>query len=483
MPPRPRPRPIPKATTSTSNVVAGSSSQAGSSNATSASPTEQAVSKFRDIVVNDTDEMFMKNRNRSSKTWQKLEKINKGIAVVLTCCFGGQDEKDLTPRRRKRQKKDASVVPSWQKNSDFKRMLSVDLSDSSDDDIQIIGDSSTPRGNHKGKRKRPRSRSRSITPPPALPEHQLQNAKNVVRQALRGAVRPLSPTLDLDESSDNIELGPEFTMLAERIRKEGRNRGSSQAPEGVEGDEVLITVKWVPHPLNPNGESEEWQYKVNRTDNFRDLFDAVADDAGVNAINLILTYQGKRFFSSITCQTLSIWSDSALFSAYEKTAFEHIQKNQRISYSQPPAGLSQTRAVVQSNTDGPIELDSDDDDAGYQKNHASPPIETQTQTQESDADSEAEQGDKIRIILRSAVTGNKDFTLIVKPTNKCGSIIKTFIKKAGLAAEYPHLFGGKGGGKTKKDPRLCIDGEKCDNDTEIAEMDLEEGDKVDVVGL
>ncbi len=29
------------------------------------------------IVVEDTDEMFMRNRNRSSKTWQKLEKINK----------------------------------------------------------------------------------------------------------------------------------------------------------------------------------------------------------------------------------------------------------------------------------------------------------------------------------------------------------------------------------------------------------------------
>ena len=60
-------------------------------------------------------------------------------------------------------------------------MLSVAESDDSDSDVQLIGTSFTP-DDKKGKRKRQqRSRSRSITPPPALPLHQIQNAKFIVR--------------------------------------------------------------------------------------------------------------------------------------------------------------------------------------------------------------------------------------------------------------------------------------------------------------
>ena len=60
-------------------------------------------------------------------------------------------------------------------------MLSVTVSDDSDSDIELIGTSLTPDGKN-GKRKRQqRSHSRSITPPPALPLHQIQNAKYIVR--------------------------------------------------------------------------------------------------------------------------------------------------------------------------------------------------------------------------------------------------------------------------------------------------------------
>lgn len=62
------------------------------------------------------------------------------------------------------------------------RLLSEAVSDDSDSDIELIGVSLTPNGKQNGKRKRQqRSRSRSITPPPALPLHQIQNAKNIVR--------------------------------------------------------------------------------------------------------------------------------------------------------------------------------------------------------------------------------------------------------------------------------------------------------------
>lgn len=84
----------------------------------------------------------------------------------------------------------------------------------------------------------------------------------------------------------------------------------------------------------------------------------------------------------------------------------------------------------------------------------------------------------------------------MRPTTKCGSIVKAFLKKHGIADQYPGVFadaptkpGKRGGRKSKgnvaveKDPRLHIDGEKMDNQTPIGDMDLEDGDMIEVVGL
>lgn len=99
-------------------------------------------------------------------------------------------------------------------------------------------------------------------------------------------------------------------------------------------------------------------------------------------------------------------------------------------------------------------------------------------------------------MLRSA--GNKDIALTVRSTTKCGAILRAFLKKLGIAEQYPGVFAQaepaaaakkKGGKKTKaaqaaeKDPRLCIDGDKMNNETEIGDMDLEDGDMVEVVDL
>lgn len=124
-----------------------------------------------------------------------------------------------------------------------------------------------------------------------------------------------------------------------------------------------------------------------------------------------------------------------------------------------------------------IEITSDDDAPG--------PSSSQAQ-HESDAESESD-GDKFKLILRSGIT--KDIALVVRPTTKCGAIIKAYLKKAGVADQYPQVFGiVSKGGKSKsttsaKDPRICVDGDKMSNDAEISEADLEDGDMVEVVGL
>ena len=79
----------------------------------------------------------------------------------------------------------------------------------------------------------------------------------------------------------------------------------------------------------------------------------------------------------------------------------------------------------------------------------------------------------------------------MRPTTKCGAIVKAFLKKAGVAAQYPAVFGeavkapkkSGWGAPPKTDPRLCVDGEKLDNEAEIGDSELEEGDLVEVVGM
>jgi len=75
-------------------------------------------------------------------------------------------------------------------------------------------------------------------------------------------------------------------------------------------------------------------------------------------------------------------------------------------------------------------------------------------------------------------------------TTKCGAIVKAFLKKAGIADQYPEVFiesstrSNKGRSKIQeKDPRVCVDGDKMGNDVAIGKADLEDGDQVEIVGL
>lgn len=134
--------------------------------------------------------------------------------------------------------------------------------------------------------------------------------------------------IDLDDDPvDTFSLQPEFMELAQKIRNESRNESYVIST----GEELIVTVKWHPHPLMVNGKDEEWQYKIDKVNNpsicchfpdlenflqadsFRDLFEAVAEDAAVPSARVIMTYQSKRFFPSITPHTLRIWADIAEF--------------------------------------------------------------------------------------------------------------------------------------------------------------------------
>ncbi|KAF8879087.1 hypothetical protein CPB84DRAFT_1793598 [Gymnopilus junonius] len=533
---RPRPRPRPRPLTKSSSTTDGPSSTPGASSSSTQIPLASSTSpgKKRVIEVIDTDEMFMRNTDRTYQTWQRLDQIDRKMSKIEKETTASSDDSDNgtpSPRRnRNKNKKVKQALPSWQRSQAMTRLLSKDISDNdSDDDVEFLGDSSTPNTKANGKRKRQeRSRSRSITPPPSVPFHQIQNAKNLVRQALNINPRPPSPKFDPDDSTDTIVLLPELKAIAQEIKD--KHLYSSLAPEAVvagSGEHIVINVTWHPHPKALEAQKQDWQYRIDRSESFRDLFEAVAEDAGIPSANVVMTYQNNRFFPSITPLILKIWSDSAHLDAYEQTTWKYMQENQdtsRFTASQTATAAASTSTSTSYKTNGPIEIDSDsDNDDGVQvlgtsttfgatTTSASSPSPTYTYTQptESDAESEAE-GGKFKLILRSSLT-TKDITLTVRPTTKCGAIVKAFLNKAGLADKYHEVFaeGGvaaaaarapepakkKGGRKAKrgaaavaaaavpvKDPRLCIDGDKMDNATEIGDMDLEDGDMVEVVGL
>lgn len=108
----------------------------------------------------------------------------------------------------------------------------------------------------------------------------------------------------------------------------------------------------------------------------------------------------------------------------------------------------------------------------------------------SDADSiEDVAEDTFKLILRSVKTP-KGIILTVRPQTKCGAILKAYIRRAGLAKEYlEHDTATRGRNRGRRSviiasgPRLVVDGDKLDNDTEIRETDLEDGDIIEVAGL
>ncbi|KAJ7818531.1 hypothetical protein B0H14DRAFT_3877011 [Mycena olivaceomarginata] len=444
-----RPRPRPRARVKTADEVSSST---------------DASSSFVPVVtVVDDDAMFIRKRNPAA--WKKFTQENKAPAKQKAAHSDSEHDSD-SPRPRKQKKKSGDTA-----QAKINRLMSETLSDSSDSDsdIVILGDASSP----KKKRKRRRSRSRSITPPPLISKQQVQLAQDIVRRTLAAQTAPRtpSPPPDADESNDTIILDPELQEIA-HLAAARAHRSYSEPVESEEPTETLeITVKWIPHPLNESGKQTETVFKLNRTDTFRDLFEAVAEDESILVESLVMSYKGVKLFSTVTPAALDLWGDAELV-ACDKSTWDYMRAN-------PTATINPTQVT---------ELSDDSDDEPSLANH---------NTQESDVESDAG-GETFKLVLQSAVT--KSITLTVRPTTTCGAIVQAFLKKAGLADKYNNAaaktprksLGGSSKGKKKAAaaeppaaplPQLVIDGDKMAAHVPIGDMDLDDGDTVDVVGL
>ncbi|KAH8114704.1 hypothetical protein DFH11DRAFT_1592906 [Phellopilus nigrolimitatus] len=421
--PRPRPRPRPRAAnSSTSNSGPGSSSAASLSK----SPV-------------DEDAMFIRNRSRGADGWRALTKaVNKSEGAKDRSSDLDLSDSDSPPTKKKSKKQPSKAreLPEWTR-SNTKTLITIssdgksDDDDDNDDDDLFVGD--TPRGKlvdrtPKGNRKRNRSRSCSLTPPPPVPVAQYQNARNLVTAAMGVSPprRPPSPTILIDDDSDEIvELDPDLA----RIRAQMRASDTSQTSTGPSGTATIsIRAKWLPHPLDETGKEELFTPVIlRRNESFSQLFEEIADQAGILTDQLIVTYNNTRVFAASTPATLSIWSE-AEFEACAANTYDY--KRKQLAHRFSP--LWRTYAK------GPAPIDLPAPDSGA----------------DSDASQES-RDDTFRLQLRSGAQ----------------TITVTFVRKIGKPAS------------AAKKARIEVDGEKMSPESEISEADLEDGDLVDIVGV
>ncbi|KAI6047549.1 hypothetical protein EDC04DRAFT_168 [Pisolithus marmoratus] len=355
-----------------------------------------------------------------------------------------------SPARRFKRKK-RNDQPKWQTVDVATLQKNLLSSDGESSDVEIIESIlDTQKAGESSPNKRKRSRSGSITPPPALSDYQLANAKYLVRQALAVEPRAPSPTFLPDDSIDNITLDPELAKIVEAVKKQA-TQPKIDAEQTGGPETVTLKVNWVPHPLNVAASKPTWTRQMKRHDAFRILFEETADLASILVDNLVVTYDGKRVFPSGTPHSLRIWTEGEL-EACDKSTYDYMR----------------TRRLQPSHSPAPEVDASEEEMLSDDHSHA-----------ESDAESSG--GDKLKLVFRSTVAD--DVTLTVRPTTTCGAIVKAFLKAADIPDIYSDVPPKGRGPKRIPYPQLKIDGEKQSPDAEIGHADLEDGDLVEVVGI
>ena len=95
---------------------------------------------------------------------------------------------------------------------------------------------------------------------------------------------------------------------------------------------------------------------------------------------------------------------------------------------------------------------------------------------EASSQSESEANDDaFRITVRS---GSNEISVKVRPQTTCGAIVASFIKRTSGKNGQPTISAANA-----KAARIDFDGEMMDPGSCVADMELEEGDVIDIFGL
>lgn len=249
---------------------------------------------------------------------------------------------------------------------------------------------------------------------------------------------------DEDEAADIVELAPELVAIAAKRRSDSVPANNASA-ESSTAPQVTLTIKWIPHPKDEEGEVQTFQFKMRQDEHFAKLFSDLADEAGVLEDKMVVTCNGKRVFAGSTPHSLAVWS-AAEFEAYTLHVYDFIQAQKRERALSPNAFEPEVENFASVSH---ILEESGATDSGL----------------ESDGGSQ----DTFKLTLRSGAS--QSVTVTVRPSTKCSSIIASFLKKTGRPASVSNKA------------RISVDGESLNPNDPIDVAGLEDGDVVDIVGV
>jgi len=104
----------------------------------------------------------------------------------------------------------------------------------------------------------------------------------------------------------------------------------------------------------------------------------------------------------------------------------------------------------------------------WERGSSSAPVATDASERRSPSvQSEVDESvEKIKITIRSS---SLEFSLRVRVTTTCGELVAKFLSKAGITTA-----------SHKKRPVLCLDGDKLSDDTTVADLEIEDGDMLEI---
>ncbi len=68
---------------------------------------------------------------------------------------------------------------------------------------------------------------------------------------------------DEDEAADIVELAPELVAIAAKRRSDSVPANNASA-ESSTAPQVILTIKWIPHPKDEEGEVQTFQFKMRQ---------------------------------------------------------------------------------------------------------------------------------------------------------------------------------------------------------------------------
>lgn len=142
-------------------------------------------------------------------------------------------------------------------------------SDSDSDVVEIADDLATPNARSRRQaQQRQRSRSRSLTPPPMLPQQQVDKVRNFVRCVSPmysiASSSDLYTSQALGESSTSTVPPPAEYGVRDQTPQTGRTSVRATPAPDEDEDMIQIDVTWKPHPLDKFGKELEFQYRIGR---------------------------------------------------------------------------------------------------------------------------------------------------------------------------------------------------------------------------